>query len=78
MLHHASGFGCDQGLKPDGCEQIGLGNLGFDQRCANGEDRLAGKNRRAFRDRKQIAGELQVSEKVEEFRRGALELRQRF
>ena len=58
-------------------QQISLDDLRFDQRRANREERLARENRRAFPHGEKIAGEAQLAQRIEKFRRDALELRQR-
>ncbi len=72
----ARGFGGDQRGESDGRKQVGFGDLGFDDGRAEGEHRLAGEERRAFRDGEQIAGEAEGVQVVEELGRRVAELRQ--
>ena len=73
-LHAARGFGCDQRGKRDGGKQIGFRDLGFDDGRAKAQHRLAGKERRAFRNGEEIAGEAKGTQVVEEFGRRVAEL----
>src|SRR4051812_33120408 len=56
-FHHARGLGGDERLKTDCGEKIRLGNLSFDDGCANGQDWFAGEERSALTHREQVAGE---------------------
>ena len=63
---HAGGLGRHQRLEVDDVEQGRLDDLALQQRAANPEQRLVGKNDRALGDRIHVAGELQSTEIVQE------------
>ena len=64
----AGGLGGDEGLEADVGQQERFRNLRFDQGRADDEDRLAGKQRRAFGNGEDIAGEAEGAQVVEEVR----------
>ncbi len=74
---YARGFRRDHRLKADRRDQIGLDDLGFDNRRADGEDRLATEHWRAFRYGEDIAGEAELFQQLPEPGGRELELRER-
>src|SRR5262249_33037254 len=72
-----SGFARDQRLKGDRAQQVGLGNLRFDNGSAHGEDRLAVEENRAFGNCEEIAGEVEFVQVVEELGGDTSELGER-
>ena len=74
--HDACRLGGNGRLKPDGRQQIGFDQLRFDQGRSDGQERLTGEERRALAHGKEIAGEPQPGEHIEELGMRVLELRQ--
>src|SRR5262245_15792472 len=72
-LDDAGGLGRYQGLKIDRREQIGLDYLSFDQRRGHPQQRLARERHSPFGHRPHVAGEAEVAQVVEEFRRDMTE-----
>src|SRR5581483_9465668 len=75
-VYQTSRLRCDQALKGDGREEVRLGDLSLDQRCAHSEQRLAREHRGALGDREQVAREAELPQVIEKVRLHLAELRQ--
>ena len=76
-VHNARRFGSDHRLEADGRKQERFGDLRFDQWRPQRQQRLAGKDRRAFAYGKQIAREAPAPEHFKEAVADARELLER-